>query len=80
MTGIQPSGIALWLPLPATVFHYLPAALGLFWLLFAYRLYAAHRRDAPRRVPQPAPQLLQLTVGRQSIGAPHLREVGRAAE
>ena len=44
MTGIQQSGIARWLPLPATAFHHLPAALALFWLAFAYRLYAAHRR------------------------------------
>ena len=38
------TGLAAWLPDAWEVIDHLPAALALCWLLFAYRLYAAHRR------------------------------------
>ena len=43
VTGVPPTGLALWLPHAPQAARYLPAALALCWLVFAYRLYAAHR-------------------------------------
>lgn len=37
-------GPATWMPTIDDFALYLPAALACFWLVFAYRLYAAHRR------------------------------------